>query len=88
MLVLTCIGGFPGGFWFAQVRSTQAAVLCGLGAFIGLALALPGVSIGRVLQGTGTFIVSKRSAGRLISEALNHDGSDPDEIPTDDRGRR
>ena len=59
-----------------------------LGAFIGLALSLPGVSIGRVAAGTGTFMLGGRFAKRLISEALNPDGSNPDELPTDDRGRR
>jgi hypothetical protein len=88
MVVCACVGAFPGGFWFANTRSTQAAVICGLGAAIGMGLSFPGVSLGRVLAGTGTLIMSKRSARRLISEAFNPDGSDPDEFPTDDRGRR
>jgi hypothetical protein len=84
----TGIGAFPGGYWLSQSRSAQAAIVFGLGAFIGFALSLPGVSIGRVISGMGTLAVSKRKFGRLIGEALNPTGDDPDALPTDDRGRR
>jgi len=82
------IGGFPGAYWYAHARSTQAAIICGLGALIGFCLTLPGVSIGRVLTGVGIMTVSKRKFGRMVADAFNADGQNPDEPPTDDRGRR
>lgn len=87
-LIATGVGGFPGGYWYAMTRWTPAAVICVLGTFIGFALSLPGVSIGRVLAGTGGFVASRGTRRRLISEAGNPDGTDPDGYATDDRGRR
>lgn len=82
------IGGFPGGYWYAHARSIQAAIICGLGALIGFCLTLSGVSIGRVLTGVGVMTVSKRKFGRMVADAFHSDGQNPDEPPTDDRGRR
>lgn len=87
-VICTGIGAFPGGYWLFHARSTQAALVCGLGAFVGFELSLPNVSIGRVMSGMGTLAISKRRFGRLVGEALNPTGDDPDALPTDDRGRR
>jgi len=87
-LIGTLAGAAPGAYWLAHARSNQSAIICGLGAIIGFGLSAPGVSIARVLSGTAVSIASKRTFGRMIGEAWSSRHDNPDELPTDDRGRR
>jgi hypothetical protein len=87
-VLLTGLGATPGAIWFANVGSTQSAVILALGALIGFGLSLPGVSVGNVLAGTAGMIIMKNAPRSMHDEISNTFFRNADDVPKDDSQRR
>lgn len=71
-VIFTLIGAAPGGVWLAMSGTTQAAVIFGLGALIGLGLSLPGVSAARVAGGTVGAIAAYNAPRSMREGIMEH----------------
>ncbi len=80
-LALTLLGATPGLVIWANARSTQGLVLCGLGTFIGFAFSLPGVSPSRVAGLTAGVIVAHNVPGPLRDKVMDHFTSGNEDNP-------
>ncbi|MEO6811052.1 MAG: hypothetical protein ABI353_18230 [Isosphaeraceae bacterium] len=75
----TVSGAAPGLAWWIATGTTQGLVLTGLGAFIGFAFSLPGVSASRVANLTvATFVAHNLPPllGEKIWEDLTNQGAE------------
>jgi hypothetical protein len=68
----TALGAMPGVIWFALAGSVQAVVIAGLGAFIGFAASLPGVSMKRVGKATVGTIAAYNVPPPLRERVYDH----------------
>lgn len=80
-LLGTVVGGAAGGFWLVQGGGTQAVVIMLLGAFIGFALTLPGVSAARVAGGAAGMIVAHNAPASMRGKILDYFVADPETEP-------
>lgn len=81
-VILTSIGVTPGLVWFFNARKIDSVVVACLGAFIGFAFSLPGVSAARVLKGTAAAIVANNvprpMQGKVFEAMVGESGASPD----------
>ncbi len=85
-IAMTTLGALPGIIWYVNAPSTQPVVIGCLGAFVGFALSLPGVSAARVAGGTVAAIAA-HNAPRSMRNGIwdfvldeNEQDATPDDI--------
>ncbi len=78
----TALGVTPGLVWYAVSGTAQGLVLAGLGAFIGFALSLPGVSASRVANLTAGVIVANNVPTPMKHKVMDHFVKDDERRPT------
>ena|SRR5581483_261312 len=78
------LGGLPGAIWYFNVGSVQSIVIASLGAFVGFALTLPGVSLERVALGTVGAIAARNVHGPMRERILEATMGNGNQAPADD----
>lgn len=70
-IILTVVGAAPGAYWlYSQGWAPASLIICLLGAFIGFALSLPGVSAGNVLRGTAGVVAAHNAPVGMRDQIL------------------
>lgn len=85
-ILFTAVGLAPGVIWLCNVQTTQAAIITGLGGFIGFAFSLPGVSAARVAGGVAGSIVANNVPAvmqRRVFNAFVGDSTVEDQVEKD-----